>query len=347
MPELIYPPKPQPGDRVAVVSPSRGLPEIFPEVYETGLTRLRDVLKLEPVEYPTTRTMGADPRERARDLQAAFADPNIAAVMSTIGGDDQITVVPHLDPEVLRANPKPFFGYSDNTNLLNLLYDCGIVSYHGGSVMVHLGRGGVLHPYHRDSLRAALFTSDWYEVSPADEWGDQPGDWNDPVARSAPPKMWPSDGWVWRGPANRVVQGRLWGGNLEVLSWLLMAGRVGPTERYAGRVLAIETSEELPTDTEVYRILRSMGERRLLAGFPAVLVGRAKAWEFDKPNPPEVKRAFAAAQREAVERALGEYAPDAVVVFDLDIGHTDPNLILPYGGQVRVDATARRIAVRY
>ena len=74
MPELIYPPKPQPGDRVAVVSPSRGLPEIFPEVYETGLTRLRDVLKLEPVEYPTTRTMGADPRERARDLQAAFAD---------------------------------------------------------------------------------------------------------------------------------------------------------------------------------------------------------------------------------------------------------------------------------
>jgi muramoyltetrapeptide carboxypeptidase LdcA involved in peptidoglycan recycling len=347
MPELIYPPKPKPGDRVAVVSPSRGLPEIFPEVYETGLARLRDEFGLEPVEYPTTRVMGADPRERARDLRAAFADPDIAAVLSTVGGDDQITVVPHLDRDVLRANPKPFFGYSDNTNLLHLLYDCGIVSYHGGSVLVHLGRGGALHPVHRDSLRAALFTHDWYELAPSLEWGDEPGDWKDPQARQEPPRMWPSEGWRWQGPADRVVEGRLWGGNLEVLSWLLMAGRVGPIDAYAGGVLAIETSEEMPSGTEVYRILRNMGERGLLAGFPAVLVGRAKAWEFDRPNPPEAKAAYTAEQRDAVGRALAEYAPDAAVVFDLDTGHTDPQQILPYGGQVRVDAAARRIAVRY
>lgn len=46
-------------------------------------------------------------------------------------------------------------------------------------------------------------------------------------------------------------------------------------------------------------------------------------------------------------RAVAEYAPDAVVVFDLDVGHTDPQQILPYGGLVRVDAPQRRIAVHY
>ncbi|EDY55202.1 conserved hypothetical protein [Streptomyces sviceus ATCC 29083] len=58
---------------------------------------------LEPVEYPTTRRMGS------------------TAVMASSGGDDQITVLPFLDRELIRANPKPFFGMSDNTNLLRAM----------------------------------------------------------------------------------------------------------------------------------------------------------------------------------------------------------------------------------
>ena len=68
---------------------------------------------------------------------AAFTDPGIRAVLATIGGDDQITVLPHLDPGVVVACPKPFAGYSDNTNLLNWLWNLGVPSYHGGSTMVH------------------------------------------------------------------------------------------------------------------------------------------------------------------------------------------------------------------
>ena len=46
------------------------------------------------MEYPTTRILGAPAADRARDLHAAFADPDIKAVLAVIGGDDQITVVP-------------------------------------------------------------------------------------------------------------------------------------------------------------------------------------------------------------------------------------------------------------
>ncbi|RIV39487.1 S66 family peptidase [Micromonospora radicis] len=346
MTSLIYPPKPRPGDRVAVVSPSAGLPALFPHVYELGLRRLREEYGLEPVEYPTTRIMGADPRDRARDLTAAFADPTITAVLATVGGDDLITVTPHLDDAVLRANPKPYFGYSDNTNLLNHLHRLGIVSYHGGSVLVHLGRPGKLHPLTADSLRAALFTAGWYDLTPAPKWGDEPNDWNDPGCLADEPVMFPSEGWRWQGPAT-VVEGRIWGGNLEVLHWLLAADRVGAAASLAGSVFLLETSEELPPAIEVYRILRNLGERGLLATFPAALVGRAKAWEFARRLTPTEKQAYAEQQRAAITRAFAEYAPHAVLVFDVDLGHTDPQLIVPYGGEVRIDAINERISVRY
>ncbi|MEE4419019.1 S66 family peptidase [Streptomyces bugieae] len=343
-----YPPKPAPGDRIAIISPSSGLPGALPLPYELGLKRLREDFGLEPVEYPATRKMGATPQERADDIHAAFADPTIKAVMATIGGDDQITVLPLLDRELIRAHPKPFFGYSDNTNLLIALRNLGIVGYHGAAVMTELGRPYALHPITADSVRAALFTSGPYELRPVQRYGDTSRDWADPATFDVEPDAQPAEGWVWHQP-ERVVEGRSWGGNVEILSWLLMADR--EIERdcaaYEGSVLFLETSEELPSGEEVFRILRNMGERGLLARFPALLMARAKAWSFDQPNNAESKRRYAVEQREAVLRALATYAPHSMAVFDVDFGHTDPQLVIPYGGLVRVDGPARRITVTY
>ncbi|MFE7116656.1 S66 peptidase family protein [Streptomyces sp. NPDC057654] len=342
-----YPAKPRPGDPVAVLSPAAGLPGVFPQPYELGLRRLREDFGLEPVEYPTTRTMGATPEERAADVHAAFADPAIKAVIASIGGEDQLTVLPHLDRDLIRAHPKPFFGYSDNTNLLLFLRNSGIVGYHGGSLMVELGRPGALHPLTADSLRAALFTSGPYELTPASTSGDVNGLWQDPRTFESEPEMEPVDGWSWHN-GDQVVEGISWGGNLEILSWLLMADReVLPTAAYAGDVLFLETSEDMPPAREVYWILRNMGERGLLRQFPAVLMGRAKSWSFEKPLAGEEKAAYRRDQREAVLRAFREYAPDAMLVFDVDFGHTDPQLVIPVGGRVRVDGPARRITVTY
>lgn len=77
------------------------------------------------------------------------------------------------------------------------------------------------------------------------------------------------------------------------------------------------------------------------------MVGRAKAWNFDRRLSVPERMAWAEEQRAAILRAVGPYADDPVVVFDVDLGHTDPQLIVPYGGEIRVDAVERRIAVRY
>jgi muramoyltetrapeptide carboxypeptidase LdcA involved in peptidoglycan recycling len=346
-PELTVPPKLKPGDRVAVVSPSYAAPARYPALHEQAMRRLREEFGLEPVEYPTTRRLDAPAADRAADLTAAYADPAVRAVLATIGGDDQITVLPHLDPAPFRADPKPFLGYSDNTNLLNWLWAHGVAGYHGGSTMVHLGRGAGLHPVSSGSLRAALFTAGDVEIHPVELFSEEEVDWADPAALTTSAPTVASPGRVWHRPET-VVTGPSWGGNLEILHWNLAANRwIRPVADYAGCVLLLETSEEMPGAEEVFRMLRNMGERGLLQQFPAVLVATAKATSLSERRPPEERQAYRDAQRAAVLRALDDYHPAAMAVFGVDFGHTDPQWVLPYGGRITVDGPARRVVAHY
>jgi muramoyltetrapeptide carboxypeptidase LdcA involved in peptidoglycan recycling len=330
-----------------VLSPSGRSAALYPAPADLGLRRLRDELGLVPVEYPTTRAPEASPAARAADVHAAFADPAIKAVIATIGGEDELKVLRHLDPELLAANAKPFFGYSDNTNLHVFLWNLGLVSFHGGAVMVQLGRPGSMHPATRESLERAFFRPGEYAFAPADEVGDEERSWGDPEALSEAPPMLPSEGWSWHGPPETVT-GPAWGGCLEIVDFHLRAGRyLLPNEDYEGAVLFLETSEELPSATFVYRVLMGMGERGLLARFAAVMWGRPKAWSFEQPNPPAERARYVEEQREAVLAALAEYNPRAPVVFGVEIGHTDPQYVVPSGGEVTVDAEAREVRVRY
>ncbi|MEU4238770.1 S66 peptidase family protein [Actinoplanes sp. NPDC026619] len=341
------PPKLKVGDRVAIVSPSWAGPAVYPATHELAMQRIRELLDLEPVEFPTTRQAGASPADRAADLMAAYADPTIRAVFATIGGSDQITVLPHLDPAPFRADPKPYFGYSDNTNLLNWLWMHGVAGYHGGSTMVHLGRGGAVDPEHLVSLRAALFETIDLEITPVATFTDEELSWADPASLTTSSPRVESPGFVWH-QADRVVAGPTWGGSMEIVSWNLAANRwIRPASDYAGAVLLLETSEEMPSAEDVFRVLRNAGERGLLEQFPAVVVATAKASNIEN-RPPQPERAkFRDDQREAVLRALATYNPGAMAVFGVDFGHTAPQWILPYGGAMTIDGPARRIIAHF
>ncbi|MCW6007932.1 LD-carboxypeptidase [Micromonospora sp. CPCC 205371] len=320
---------------------------MFPAVHEVAMRRLRDEFGVEPVEYPTTRRLGATPQDRAADLMAAFADPTIRAVLASIGGDDQLTVLPYLDPDVVAADPKPFCGYSDNTNLLNWLWGLGVASYHGGSTMVHLGRGGGLHPVSAGSLRAALFTGGDLDLHAVDVFSEDELDWNDPALLDQVAPTIAAPGWHWHQP-DQVVTAPTWGGCLEILHWNLAANRwMRPVDDYAGCVLLLETSEEMPSATEVFRMLRNAGERGLLAQFPAVVLGTAKASNLERRTGAEERQRYRTEQREAILRAFERYNPEAMIVFNVDFGHTDPQWVLPYGGTLTVDGPARRITAHY
>ena len=344
---LRIPPKLIAGDLVGIVSPSWAGAGAYPEVHELGLRVLRDVLGLVPVEFATTRKLGASAKERADDINRAFADPAIKALMAVIGGADQISILPYLDEDILVSNPKAFFGYSDNTNLLNYLWRLGIAGYYGGSTLVHLARPGGVHEVFLSSLRHALFGHDNVEITPVASFSDLQADWNDLSTLEHPLATTPEPGWHWHN-ADRVVTGPTWGGNLEVLHWNLAANRwILANDAYRDCVFLLETSEEMPSADEVYRMLRNFGERCLLEQFAAVVFAKPKAWHTHAPLSERERQKFRSDQKDAVLHALCIYNPDAIVVVGPDFGHTDPQWVLPYGGLMTIDGPQRRVFAQY
>jgi muramoyltetrapeptide carboxypeptidase LdcA involved in peptidoglycan recycling len=343
----VVPPKAVRGDKVAVLSPSFAAPGAAPEVHEQAMRRLAELTGLLPVEYPTTRRLGATAADRAADLNAAFADPEIRAVVATIGGDDQITVVPHLDAEAIRSDPKPFVGYSDNTNLLSWLWMHGVAGYYGGSTQVHLGPGPAVDEVHARSLLAALLTGEHLEISEPGESEDIGKDWKDPTALTDYGDREPTEPWTWDGPATSVT-GRTWGGCAEVVQWILAAGRFPADPSVLdGAVLLMETSEELIPALEFGRILRALGERGLLAAVDAVLVARPPTSSFEVHPTSGQRAARRAEQRDVAVETIRRYNRDAVVVVGVPFGHTRPQWILPYGGTVTVDNVDQRLWADY
>ena len=119
--QLIKPQRLRRGDKVAIVSLSSGMlgERRFRHKYELGRQRLETLFGLEVVSMPHA-LKGIDylyehPEKRAEDWMAACEDRSIRAIITAIGGDDGIRLLPYVDFGVLRRNPKIFLGYSDTT----------------------------------------------------------------------------------------------------------------------------------------------------------------------------------------------------------------------------------------
>lgn len=271
----------KPGDKVAIISPSSGMPFLFPWVYKQGLNRIREIFELVPVEFPTAcqspEYLSRNPQARAEDINAAFSDTSIKGIIATIGGIDQIRILPYLNKEVITLNPKIFMGYSDCTNLHLFLWNLGMVSYYGGAVMTQFAMGGGMQDYTINSIKKALFDPPIGQVSAALEYSDADLDWADEKNLSKKRPMYRSEGWDWHNNNEQIIEGRLWGGCLEVLELHLSVRRYLPAfEKLDGTILFIETSEEMPSEGFVYCFFAALAEIGLLQRFKAILVAYPK-----------------------------------------------------------------------
>lgn len=334
------------GDKVAVLSPSFAAPGRFPHVFELGLQRIRDVFGLEPVEYPTTRKLGASTDERAQDLVAAFKDPEIKAVIASIGGDDQVTYIYKMLPDVFVNNPKPFFGYSDNSHFCNFLFQQDIPSFYGACVMTQFAMQKEMDEYTVSYLKHALFDDGEYEIKASSEYNEIGLDWSDESLLATRRNFEPNIGFVWDAPTGG--SGTLWGGCLESIDDMLRNNVPIPiAESFKDIVLLLETSEEVPSHHYVQRVMRALGQRGILQNVQGVLVGRPKAWEFDKPFTKEDRDEYAKMQRQTILETVRVYNQQVPVIQNMNFGHTDPQVPMPYGGKVRIDSKNQKISLTF
>lgn len=336
----------KPGDKVAILSPSFAAPGMWPHVYELGLKRLRQVFQLEPVEFPTTKKLGASKEERAADLIAAFEDHEIKAVIASIGGNDQVTYVKNLPPKPFVDNPKPFFGFSDNTHLANFLWLNGIPSYYGGSLFTQFAMEGKMDDYTTEYLKRALFESGEFEIKASSYCKDVGLDWNDPDNLTKERMTETNEGWLWDG--NASAAGITWGGCLESIDEILRHNiQIPSLEDFQKIILLTETSEEMPDDSYVFRIYRALGERGILGKVKAILIGRPQTWDIAKQQNSAQREDHRKRQRENILNVIRQYNKNIPVVQNLNFGHTNPQIPFPYGRNARIDSKEKRIFVDF
>src|SRR5262245_56227697 len=186
---MVRPPRLRAGDTVAVVATSWGGPTAIPHVYERGLDVLRRVFELEVRELQTTRmapaALRADPRARADDLNAAFADPSIRAISVAIGGDDAVRILPFLDPSLALAAPNTLSAFSYTVTQLPFYSQAGLVTFNGPSVRAGFAQIEVF-PGAADHIRSVLFTPvPSLEYRPFEAWVDGYANWGDPANAGA------------------------------------------------------------------------------------------------------------------------------------------------------------------
>lgn len=339
-------PKLQRGDKIAILSPSFAAPGKWPHIYELGLKRLIGVFGLEPIEFPSTKKLGASKEERAKDLIEAFENKKIKGVISTLGGDDQITYIKNLPSEPFTNNPKPFFGYSDNTHFENFLWLNGIPSYYGGSLFNQFSEQGNINKYTLKYLELSLFGQGEIEIEASREYNDIELDWSDFENLNKRRIYEPNNGWAWNGDKN--AEGITWGGCLESIDEILRHGITVPAlEDFENIILMTETAEDIPTANYVSRVYRALGERGILERVKAILVGRPKAWEFNKQNTTGQKEEYQKEQRKTILETVRKYNQSISVVQNLDFGHTDPQIPMPYGMTARIDTANKKIFVTF
>ena len=146
------------GSKVGIVSPSSALDS--PEDIRDGLRWLESCgyrVVLGTHVYDRLNHMAGTPEQQAEDLMRFFADPEIRAVFAAAGGFGAQYLLPLLDYDLIRKNPKPLIGFSDTTALqAGILARTGNVCYAGILLKYDFGRGATVHPYTAESFLRAM-----------------------------------------------------------------------------------------------------------------------------------------------------------------------------------------------
>ena len=134
---ILFPPPLAAGDTIGLVATAS--PPDAPEKIEQTIARLAAYgFKVKPGKYLRKRDgyLAGSDEERAEDFNALFADPEVKGIFALRGGYGSCRILPLLDYAMIRANPKPFLGYSDNTALHQaILLKAGLVTFHGPNAM--------------------------------------------------------------------------------------------------------------------------------------------------------------------------------------------------------------------
>ena len=338
--KLLKPKRLRPGDTVAVVSLSSGMlgePE-FIHKYHLAKERLEGQYGLRVVPMPNAlrgrEYLDRHPEARAEDFMDAFRDDSIRAVISSIGGDDTVRLLPYVDFDVLRNNPKIFTGFSDTTANHFMLHKAGVISYYGPCVMCNFSEYVRINAYTDTMIRKTFFQPEpvldipaapyWYDDEDGRIW------WKEENMQTPKPYHPDDQGYevIQAGPA---AEGELLGGCIDVFPEFIGTVLWPSREDWEGKLLMLETSEvDMPPEYLTW-YLRGLAAQGIFDAVRGILVGR--------PARRSRWADYKAAYRRVVGREAGR--PDLPILGNMNFGHAEPIGVFPLGCRARLDTESR------
>lgn len=327
------------GDTVATISPSwggAGEAELQWR-YEQGIERLQDVFGLKVVAMQNSlkgaKYLYENPKARAEDLMTAFKDPTIKAIIANIGGEDSIRLLPYIDFEVIRNNPKILMGYSDVTILHLFCLKAGLSSFYGPAILIDFAENIEMDPYTVEMIERTLFSDKPIEnIQPAAHWTSERLEWIE-ENKGLKRRLQRHQGYeLLQGSG--IVQGRLIGGCIEVLEFAKSTTLWPKETAWQDCILFFETSEEKPAPSYLRYRLRNYGAQGILQ--------QAKGIIFGKPQ----DEAYYQEYQTEIVTVLKEYGlEDLPVLYNCNFGHTEPKFILPYGAMAEINCDQQSFSI--
>lgn len=312
-----YPEKLKEGDEVRIIAPARSLAIIGIESRKIADGRFAELgLKLTFGKHvnETDDFNSSSISSRVEDLNEAFADKNVKAVITVIGGFNSNQLLRYMDWELVRNNPKIFCGYSDITVLNNAIYaKTGLVNYNGP----HYSTFGqkLYFDYTLEYFKKCLMSDEPFSIEASKSWSDDLWfvDQENRVLEDSPGFLVINEG---------QSEGTIIGGNVNTLN-LLQGTEYFPDIRDS--VLFVEDDEG--TAPHIFdRDLQSLIHLPEFGKVRGMVIGR-----FQKKSKisDDLLMKIIKTKKEL---------DNIPVIAGVNFGHTDPKITFPVGGEISIRA---------
>ncbi len=331
MMNLIKPNRLRPGDKIATVSSSWGGAgdERLRYRYETGKKRLEEEFGLKVFEMENTlkgsKYLYEHPEKRAEDLMNAFSHSSIKGIFSCIGGDDSIRMLPYIDFEVIRKNPKVFIGYSDTTITHFMCLKAGLSSFYGASILGEFGENVKIYDYTVKWLKKTLFSDEIIgRIPQAEEWTGDRIEWIE-ENKFKVKTMYKNNGYELLQGKGKVT-GHLIGGCMEVMEMMKGSSLWPSQDIFKNSILFFETSEDMPDPTYVKYWLRNYGTLGILNSINGIIWGKP----YQEKYYDEYK--------DMILKVMAEFGLiDLPILYNMSFGHNQPMMCIPMGVSGEID----------
>ncbi|RYP21888.1 hypothetical protein DL765_001964 [Monosporascus sp. GIB2] len=343
----------EPGATIAFISPSARLNEEFPEVMGRAAAVLTGRGYKVRELFTRDTSIQSSIESRLSELRTAFSDPDISAVICTIGGPSFTELLPALimDTElqgIIRANPKIVVGYSEITGLHWFLHAVtGLRTFYGPGAIPELGEASSIDDEAsplafcvRHLLRAIASREAIGDVPRSTTYAPHIAPFFSEPASTQPPKLVPTPAWEWLRPGR--ARGRLFGGCLTAMARLHGVRSIAPD--WCGRIVFFETAvgDDDVSGNPLPRVLAGVADLIAQGVFDeaaGLVVGRPYGHDSA-----EMRDAFVGVIKGLLcEGRMAE--KDFPILFNVDFGSTTPMVTLPLGALAVLDSDADQFAI--